>query len=306
MTDPAAVPDHLDPDAAKALGVSVEARLAFFQTSFWIDYPIAQSHLDDFDSLVVKPRRERMAGYLLVADSNNGKTTLALRFAAKYPSRFDEQLERMQVPVLFYEFPSKPSDTAVLDGLLGLMGIPSRPKDPFHEKLAITVDALRQLNVRVLLLDELQRVLGTRHDHRIEILDMIRYLSNQVPIPLVVLSTPRGVGVLSGLDEMINRVPHLVLPRWHLNPLFQSMLSSFEKFMPLPEASHLGGKAFAPKIYARSEGLIGEVYDLLELALRRALLAGMSKLTPEFVESLPWIKPSERKTMVAAEVRKGS
>jgi hypothetical protein len=286
------------------MGLTKADRLASFQTEFWISYKLAESHLRDFESLVIKPRRKRMGGYLLIADSNGGKSALAARFADRYPATFDETLERMQMKVVLLEIPPNPSDSVILDRLLDLLGIPSKPKDLAQDKADSAVRALQALGVRVLLLDELQRVLGARVEKRILILDLIRYLSNAVPLPLVVLTTPRGAGVLATSDETINRLFRISLPRWKLDKSFQQVLASFELKLPLPKPSNLKNKAFAPVIYAKSEGLLGEVYDLLELALRTALDKDLECLTADLINSLAWTPPSERKRLVTAEIRK--
>jgi hypothetical protein len=295
--------DHLDAETRAMLAKPVAERLAWFQTEFWIEYSAAEHLLDLFRGLVVKPRRARMAGYLITGESNNGKSAIALEFARAFPSFLDEEKEQIQLPVLFFEIPPSPTDSAILGALLDALGVPYRPKDPYDKKLSVAVDAMRTLGVRVFVLDELQRILGARREQRLPILDQLRYFSNQVQVPLIVLTTPRGAGVLASVDEMINRLTPMALPAWPLDQVFQKLLSSFELRLPLPKPSNLKSKTFAPLIHELTEGLLGEVYDLLELALRIALNTQQECLTPDFIRSLPWVKPSERKRRVVTAVR---
>ena len=131
-------------------------------------------------------------------------------------------------------------------------------------------------------------------------MDALRYIANQVPVPVVAFSTPRGTGGLASSDEMINRLRPLTLPTWKLDADFQRLLLSFEEHMPLPERSGLGKKAMAALIHTLSEGLVGEVYDLLELALSVAIASDAPRIDEALLRGLAWTPPSDRKRLARA------
>lgn len=292
--------DHLTAETRLVLDRSPAERLAWFQTEFWIAYPAADHVMASLEALVVKPRRARMPGYVVSAESNNGKSSIAKRFAGLHPAVFSEEDQRMTLPVLLLEIVPSPTEAAVLERILSALGIPYRLTDPITEKREAAIDALRKVGLRVLLLDEIQKLLGARLEVRRSLLDALRYIANQVPVPLVAFSTPRGTGALSSSDEMINRLRHLSLPVWKLDAEFQRLLTSFESRMALPEPSGLAKRGMATLIHTLSEALIGEVYDLLELAFSTAVAAGESRIDEALLRGLDWTPASGRKRMARA------
>lgn len=296
---------HLDTATAAMLSRPPAERLAWFQTEWWIDYPLATEILETLEALRAKPRRQRMAGHVIAAESNNGKSMIAKRFADSHPPKFidDELGPRTQISVIFLELMPEPSQAAILDELLEAVGAPYRPKDSPQEKRRVLIEALRDADLRVLVIDELQRLLGAKQDQRRVILDLLRYIANQVPVPLAVFSTPRGSGALAMSDETINRLRPMPLPRWKLDPDFQRLLASFELRMPLTKPSNLKGREMATLIHELTEGLIGEVYGLLEMALQSALGKQADSITLELLRSLSWVKPAERKREAKAQTQ---
>ena len=75
---------------------------------------------------------------------------------------------------------------------------------------------------------------------------------------------------------------------------------AFEEHMPLPERSGLGKKAMAALIHTLSEGLVGEVYDLLELALSVAIASDAPRIDEALLRGLAWTPPSDRKRLARA------
>ena len=277
----------------------VVAGLALF-AEFWIKYPASDAILALLEALVNKPRRARMPGYLVTSESNNGKTSIAMRFAGLHPPVFSEADNKMQMPVMLLEVVPTPTEAAIIERILSILGIPYRLTDPVPDKREAAIVAMRNAGLQLLMLDELQKILGARLEQRRAVMDALRYIANQVPVPVVAFSTPRGTGGLASSDEMINRLRPLTLPTWKLDADFQRLLLSFEEHMPLPERSGLGKKAMAALIHTLSEGLVGEVYDLLELALSVAIASDAPRIDEALLRGLAWTPPSDRKRLARA------
>ncbi|HEU0153151.1 MAG TPA: TniB family NTP-binding protein [Arenimonas sp.] len=293
---------HLDELTRPIMGLSEEARLAWFQTEFWIKYDRADAIIRALSDLVLKPRRDRMAGYVVTADTNNGKSRIAKRILDANPMQVMEGEEaRFRLPVVLHEMLPGPTESAMLDNILDQLGVPYRSTDPVQEKRRVVILSLQAAETKLLMIDEIQRMLGARREARLVLLDAIRYIASQVPLPIAAFSTPRGTAALASSDELINRLRALPLPPWPLDKDFQSLLASFELRLPLTKPSKLSAPSFASLIHALTEGYIGEVYDLLEFALREALVAKLPCLPIEFVRALPWAAPSDRKRAVKSQ-----
>lgn len=290
---------HLDPPAREVILLSPEERIAWFQgQQHWIPYDAAQLALKLVEEAIERPRSPRMKGYLLIAESNNGKSRLARECATRYPKVDDPDAESVVLRTLLIELPPNPDEGAIYDRILDQLCQPYRPKDPVSIKRRQVVNALQRCGLRALLVDELQRVLSANHTRRRQVLEALRNIAGEVPVPLIVFSTPRGANALASSDEMINRLHPVELPVWPLDKPFRVLLSSFVGLLPLREKSLITGSTLAPLIHYRTEGLIGEVRDLLDVALQHALRSGKEKIDQEVLDAVTWARPSERKRLI--------
>jgi hypothetical protein len=219
---------------------------------------------------------------------------------ARHPIDENPDGEHIIMPVLLLDMPPRPDDNAVLDELLTMLNQPFRRKGSVGDKRNQVITVLRRCNLRALLVDEIQRILGARREMRRVIMDLLRYIATQIPAPLIVFSTPRGANALSSSDEMINRLHPRTLPVWNLDAEFRSLLASFEALLPLREPSRLTHKALAALIHSKTEGLIGEIRDLLELAMEGAFARGLEHIDDAVLRAVPWTEPSARKRLIGA------
>ena len=290
---------YLEKEARGVIELSGDRRIAWFQEQqLWIPYPAAQDIIALVEEAIGRERSPRMKGYLVIAESNNGKSRLARECVARYPMRDDPAAESIVLQTLLIELPPNPDEGAILDTILSQLGQPYRPKDPLNIKRPQVINALKRCGLRALLVDELQRVLSANQNRRRQVIEALRYIAGAVPVPLVVFSTSRGANALASSDEMINRLHPVELPTWTLDTPWRTLMSSFQGLLPLREKSPLTNKVLATLIYDQTEGLIGEVRDLLDLALRHALGAGKEIIDQEVLATVPWTKPSDRKRLI--------
>ena len=73
---------------------------------------------------------------------------------------------------------------------------------------------LRAAGVRMLVIDELHNVLGGRGDRRREFLNLIRFLGNELRIPLVGVGTREAYLAIRSDAQLENRFAPFILPRW--------------------------------------------------------------------------------------------
>ena len=71
---------------------------------------------------------------------------------------------------------------------------------------------LRAAGVRVLVIDELHNVLAGRGDVRREFLNLIRFLGNELRIPLVGVGTREAYLAIRSDDQLENRFEPFTLP----------------------------------------------------------------------------------------------
>ena len=116
--------------------------------------------------------------------------------------------------MLVVQMPSEPSVSRFYTALLAATGAPMRPRYPAGRPGAARAALLRAAGVRVLVIDELHNVLGGRGDRRREFLNLLRFLGNELRIPLVGVGTREAYLAIRSDDQLENRFAPFTLPRW--------------------------------------------------------------------------------------------
>jgi hypothetical protein len=113
--------------------------------------------------------------------------------------------------------------------------------------------------LQVLIIDEIHHVLAGHVAKQRLFLNVLKYLGNELQIPLVGVGTMDALRALHTDPQMANRFEPVALPRWEMNREFQVLLASFERILPLQQPSRLAEPALAARLLALSEGTIGEL-----------------------------------------------
>src|ERR1700751_4612750 len=97
----------------------------------------------------------------------------------------------------------------------------------------------RQLEVRMLVIDEIHSILaGTFREQRI-VLNAIRFLANDLRIPLVCLGTHEAKQALMTDQQLADRFDAFELPAWRDDAALGQLLTSYASLLPLRGASEL-------------------------------------------------------------------
>ena len=199
-----------------------------------------------------------MPNLLLTGPTNNGKSMIIEKFRRSHPPV--SHPDREEIPVLVVQMPSDPSVGRFYTALLAATGAPL-PARQYRladlEQLALRV--LRAAGVRVLVIDELHNVLSGRGDRRREFLNLLRFLGNELRIPLVGVGTREAYLAIRSDDQLENRFAPFTLPRWEAGADACSLLASFAASFPLRRPSRIATTEMAAYLLTRSEGTIGEL-----------------------------------------------
>ena len=152
------------------------------------------------------------------------------------------------------------------------------------------------------MIDELHNVLAGRIDRRREFLNLIRFLGNQLRIPLVGVGTREAYLAIRSDDQLENRFEPFVLPRWQTGEEACSLLASFAASFPLRRESQIATTDMAGYLLARSEGTIGELAHLLTDAAVVAIESGEEAITQRTLLMAPYAGPTERRRLFEREL----
>lgn len=241
-----------------------------------------------------------MPNLLVIGPTNNGKSMLIEKFRRTHPPV--SHPDREEIPVLVVQMPSEPSVTRFCTALLAATGAPLRPRQRVAELEQLALRLLRELGVRMLVIDELHNVLAGRGDSRREFLNLVRFLGSELRIPLVGAGTREAYLAIRSDDQLENRFAPLTLPRWEADADACSLLASFAASFPLRRPSRIATPEMASHLLTRSEGTIGELAHLLTDAAVEAIESGEKAITPRVLLMAPYAGPTERRRMFEREL----
>jgi hypothetical protein len=296
------VPDlsHLVPAAQVLARLPADERIRHVRADRWIGYPRALAALERLETLFAWPSRQRMPNLLLIGPTNNGQSMLIEKFRRSPPPT--TRPDREDLPVLCVQMPSEPSISRFYMALLAALGAPLRPRQrlPDLERLALTL--LRAVGVRMLVVDELHNLLAAHHGGRREFLNLLRFLGNELRIPLVGVGTREAYLAIRSDDQLENRFAPIVLPLWEADADTCSLLASFAAAFPLRRPSNIGTPDMARYLLTRSEGTIGELAQLLAAAVA-AIESGEEAIDRRTLTLAEYAGPGERRRIFEAELR---
>ncbi|WP_159187475.1 TniB family NTP-binding protein, partial [Escherichia coli] len=114
--------------------------------------------------------------------------------------------DQEHIPVLVVQMPSEPSVIRFYVALLAAMGAPLRPRPRLPEMEQLALALLRMVDSAALLvIDELHNVLAGNSVNRREFLNLLRFLGNELRIPLVGVGTRDAYLAIRSDDQLENR-----------------------------------------------------------------------------------------------------
>jgi hypothetical protein len=207
--------------------------MAWIRQERWISYPRAEQVLVRLGDLLHFPSRQRMPALLLFGATGMGKTRIIQRFLREHSSHFDEVRGTTRLPVAAVQMPPTPRERDFYEELLVAMG-GLLPCGLSSTNLRQRVRVLaRQLEVRMLIIDEIHAMLsGTFREQRV-FLNCLRFLANDLHLPLVCVGTHEAKLALMTDHQLADRFEARELPVWRDDTTFHQLLASFSSTLPL-------------------------------------------------------------------------
>ncbi len=237
----------------------------------WIPYARARRIGQKMHDLLHHPPSYRMPNLLVVGDTGNGKTHIIRRFAAAHPSYTREEDGHLIAPVLYLQAPPDADERSFYHALLDITGTPYRVADRGDRKQRQVINTLRRLETRLLIIDEIQHVLAGNQTKQRQFLNVLKYLSNELMLPLVGAGIGTAFNAIQHDEQLASRFEPIGLPRWRMGEEYIRLLMTFERLLPLQKPSNLSEEKLAYKLLSLSEGSLGELTNILQRAAIQAV-----------------------------------
>jgi hypothetical protein len=279
--------------------LSLDLRIRSLHESTWIGYGRAIDIRNTLEQLLVHPTKHRMPNLAIIGETNNGKTMLLKNFLRRHAPNPDPTVDRVVLPVLMIQTPPDPDETRLYGALLERLQAYGPSREPADAKLRRLQKILQDLQTKMIILDEFQHALAGTPIRQRKFLNGLKYLGNELEIPIVVAGTPDGLNALQTDQQIANRFEPVFLPKWRQGEEFLRLLASIEKVLGLTHASGLASDNMATKILDESEGTIGEVMRLMRSLAEQAIRSGVERITADAMKDsnlkkIGWRRPSAR------------
>ncbi len=271
-----------------------DLRIRRIRTDRWIGYARAEAALEQMEDLLTFPKRTRMPNLLLVGPSNNGKTMIVEKFRRSHVGP-DSTRQAVSVPILKVQMPSSPDERSFFTGILSALGAADRINDRLAVKQDLAVKLMRASDLRVLIIDEAHNLLSGSHAQQRRFLNLLRWLGNELQIPLIAVGTAEALRAVQSDEQLANRFTPFTLKPWESGTEYTRLLNTLEALLPLRQPSGLADSDLAKRILMASEGILGEIVTMVVTSAVAAIRQGFESIRSEVLESITFIPPSERR-----------
>lgn len=274
-----------------------ESRIRRIRTDRWITYGRAETALSTMEDLLTFPKRTRMPNLLLVGPTNNGKTMIVEKFRRAHPPVAASATVNgaAHIPVLKVQMPTGPDEPRFFGAILDQLGFPHMLSDRVAKRQEAAVRLMRETGLRLLIIDDVHNLLSGSRLHQRRLLNLLRWLGNELQIPLVAVGTAEALHAIQSDDQLANRFEPVGLPPWRDGDEYGQLLSTLEAVLPLRRPSQLARPALAEKILSSAEGILGEVISIVTRASVRAVTSGSEAITAKLIDEIGFVSPSQRR-----------
>ncbi len=102
----------------------------------------------------------------------------------------------------------------MISSIPAALNAPLNAGDSFVRKEEQALFLLREAKVRVLIIDELLNILADSSDKLNQMLNLLRFLGNELQIWIVSVGVKETLQVVNSDDQLSNRFEPFPLPRW--------------------------------------------------------------------------------------------
>lgn len=287
--------EYLKPEVAAVMTKSDSERIAILRRDKAISTVFVQGVMKELDRLITGPRKIRPKGIVLDGPINSGKTTIINMILKKYP--VVEGAERKTIPVISVDVVESASINELYRVIIDELG--GFYKERWDtSKLRIEIKSLiSSCQTKLICLDELTNIEQRGGSKLLGFLCSIKETTNFLKIPLFITGSHGTSDIIRKYTPLAQRFKIINYDKMEYNIDYKRFLASYETYLPLQIKSNLTNKDIATKILVMSEGIVGEISDILTAAAEFAIDNKIEAITVEVLDKLGYVPQSLTQTI---------
>ncbi len=274
---------HLFPASRPMAALGADERGRKIRADRWIRYPRAQHALAKLEELIAFPQRARMPNLLIVGASGMGKTMIVEKFARDHPAHFDATKGVEHMPVIVVQMVSGPDEARFYKRILAAIGAPEPPRGTLGRLESLVLRLLSEIQPKVLVIDEVHSLQAGTVREQARFLNMLRFLGNELRIPLVCVGTQQARNALRTDEQLVRRFELFALPPWRNDEDFAGLIGSLLRTLPLRRPSEISDRALK-RIVEATGGITAGIFSLMTKLAIAALESGEERILSSSVE----------------------
>lgn len=272
---------HLHPAYQGFAHLDDDARIEWIRSDRYLAYKRADRALQRLNDILTYPQRDRMPCLLLYGAPGMGKTKILKKFLRDHPQIIHEGVGTRKVPIVSFQMPTLPDEKAIYEEMIVAVGAPHNTNSnnlSLEGTRNLARRLMRDLSVNMLMIDEVHAALaGTARQQRL-FLNTIRYLTNDLRIPIVCAGTEEARMALIADQQLADRFEALELTRWRNDAEFRDLLIGFMAILPLREPSTLDTPQVRKRIMDMTDGVTVRIFRLIETLATEAIRGGKERI----------------------------
>ncbi|MBF5092290.1 AAA family ATPase (plasmid) [Sphingomonas sp. NBWT7] len=295
--------DHLFPAYREQAVLSDEERIDWLRRDRWVSLPQAEAALGRLEDLLTYPQRGRMPCLLLFGSTGMGKSEILNRFAELHASRYDKRAGLTTMPIVMVQMPPQPTEDEFYTELMLAMNYAEFDHISLRSLRSLARRTLGEFGTKVLVLDEIDKMLaGSPRQQRI-FLNTIRFLTNDLRIPIVCAGTEDARIAILTDPNLADRFAAFELAPWRNDHSLRQLMASFAGLLPLRRSSRLDDHEVRQRVIALTEGVTGRIFRIMEAVAIEAIRNGREMIDADSFEDDQLLLPLVSMQVIASAKR---
>lgn len=281
MPEPNQGASHLHPSTIELLAAPDHARVRAIIEDRQILYPALKQVVNEAEWMIFEPRQTRARGLIVCADRGNGKTSLAHLIHKRY-----SDYDCSDAPsVLKISMSGTRDARSVYGRIMEELGSPARISHRLSDRELLVQRLLRDVNCKMLILDEVQDILQGSEREQWRALEGIKLLMNELKVNILAFGTDRAAQGFRSDPHLAARFTEFPMPSWKPDTVLANFLATYERMLPLRKPSNLCAQDKVVILAKIGHGVLGTIVERIKNAALAAIADGSECISKELILS---------------------
>ena len=201
------------------------------------------------------------------------------KFVRDHPASFNDTTGRLHMPVVAVQMVSGPDEARFYRRILAAIGAPEPPRATLSMLESLALRLLAELRPGLLVIDEIHSLQAGTIREQVRFLNMLRFLGNELRVPLVCVGTAQARNALRTDDQLVRRFEAFSLPPWQNDVDFAGLIGTMQRSLPLRRESVIDAKMLT-RVLSVTGGITSGIFSIMSQLAIAAIESGEERIVP--------------------------